>query len=798
MEKFAVLFFSVVFFVSLAAATDIMVDVHVKEGENIDRENVSRFYGDIEDYFTSQGLDVNMKIADFSYYDSGCVEEASFEDVDRKADVSMCIGSGEGGFYGAKVNVLGANTDSPFGFTPTGVHAEAHEIIHFLGFQDLYGYPESMPKNWNDKSLMEYVYYENPELADITKKVVKFNLEQQELGRKQIFYPRNTSGQPDFKKVRIPEKTILSYEVGSQDSCKVYEIHRYREDKLSDPMDFAAVNGSIRFTVADLNFDSYGGIKIECGSVEYWSPSVLYDQCFLDGGVPEGCSYSCETDGNWCSFEESFEVNYAPVISREVAFEALDQGVRFGAEFSDPDGAEDIEECRAEIRYREAEKSLSTDPEILGDKAVQCSFKFLEAERGDEIEVEITASDSQKAASTEGEYLYPVKSNFSVDKEEVVVERIGINEKSFEISSASEKAQSISFYASSEKIAVEREIILGPRETKQVSVNLDVKNLEDSEETLVLESNLSDRKEMEISIESPECALLSNGLCIGKSQVEVQRDARGNFTRSIEIRRVKETGGVIAVSLNGNVSRVAEVQDELDLSTSNELEIEFSPENPGSYTGSLDLGDRAEVPVLVEANFRPRETEISLSPEEISLGEVVEGIHKINFSVINEGSSRIESIRIGRQGSRINGKDVGIEPGKSENFSVNLEIESGNEKLTVSAASDYGEAEESLTIRSEAFENYGPRIRSLRNELGNIEKEELRQEVAENISRAEEAWSADNYSKAEKIYSSTRREVKQQLVQDQGSTLFKPINIAGGLIILFLAFTAYTSIVPED
>jgi hypothetical protein len=284
---------------------EIGVAVRVSETTSFERDRFRNFLTDVSEYFESEGVSLRFDITSYKDYgtNENCVRDASFarNSYSQDTDLAFCVGPGEGGYYGAKTNVVGLNTNERFRFTETGKIAAAHEVIHFLGYQDLYIFPDSMPKKWISDNVMNYIYSAPNKITKSQERILNTNLERLSENRQKIAYPLEKSGQPDFRRNRLQRADTLKFNLDKNTRCRIDELKYSGTEEITTAE--TGSDGTLEFTVAELDLDTYGGLRFSCGSDTFWAPSPVFDKCYLDQPNDGSCSYSCE-EGDWCQLED--------------------------------------------------------------------------------------------------------------------------------------------------------------------------------------------------------------------------------------------------------------------------------------------------------------------------------------------------------------------------------------------------------------------------------------------------------------------------------------------------------------
>lgn len=289
----------------------VEVELFLNESEDITASEYQEFLGNVSSQLEeSGGINVTFEVVSAKSFSQGenCVGKARWDQrEDPPADVTICAGKDEGGFWGSRINIIGHNTHGTNEFgSSEDIHTTAHEWIHYFGFQDVYGYPSSMPKNWIDTDIMSIaVYSENPTMSSIQKDMVKYNKEQLlRKNRKAIYYRRmpDNPSPPDFRRHRMPDGTSVNIELPSDRECEVREIKNGDTQKLGNYS--TGSEGRLSFDMD--KFSQNRGLQLNCGESTYWLPFFKLDYCFKNNeySAPNSCTVKCKEDGKWCSYKE--------------------------------------------------------------------------------------------------------------------------------------------------------------------------------------------------------------------------------------------------------------------------------------------------------------------------------------------------------------------------------------------------------------------------------------------------------------------------------------------------------------
>lgn len=266
----------------------------------VNETSYRNFIENINQLYSNNGINVDFNVGEIEWYD----QSQSCGTNLYSNNVIMCVGQGKGGFLGVPYFTVGANTDSPFGFSSTGVMAEAHELAHFLGFQDLYWLrsQESLraPTIFEvENDIMTSPYTLSNVFGEHAKYVLNLNLGRLKSGQS-LIYPKSRMASGLKVDTGLPNQ-----------NCQIYTRQRdysqFNSKVNNTPSLTKTTNGSGIFEMdiiggdpADNNFDIY---YIVCGLNKFWINSLATEDCFKAQGAISTCNIKCLNSGSWCQFD---------------------------------------------------------------------------------------------------------------------------------------------------------------------------------------------------------------------------------------------------------------------------------------------------------------------------------------------------------------------------------------------------------------------------------------------------------------------------------------------------------------
>jgi hypothetical protein len=268
----------------------------------VDETSYRDFIENINKLYFNNDLNIKFNIGGIIWYNRDQSCGTNF----YNNDVIMCVGPDKGGYLGPPYYVVGANTNNPFGFSPTGVRAVSHELAHYLGFQDLYWLRSQEPLKTPSSSEIENDLMTDPYNAanvfgEHAKYVLNYNFERLRVGgSNSILYPRS----------RIASKLRINTGIPNQ-TCQIYTRERdyvQFNSKINTTPGLTKITdsfGNFQMNIvagdpADNNFDIY---YLDCNGNNFWINSLMTEDCFRQQGTGGGiCNIRCLSPGNYCQF----------------------------------------------------------------------------------------------------------------------------------------------------------------------------------------------------------------------------------------------------------------------------------------------------------------------------------------------------------------------------------------------------------------------------------------------------------------------------------------------------------------
>jgi hypothetical protein len=379
-------------------------------------------------------------------------------------------------------------------------------------------------------------------------------------------------------------------------------------------------------------------------------------------------------------------------------------------------------------------------------------------------------------------------------------------------------------------------------EEDAVGVDVELSELTDKEgEIRFMDSSTNYNHTVDIDLETPGCRIQVGDLCSETESVEGTASSTSEFTESIDLRYIGDQDGSVSYTstVEGEIGQyisLENVNETSELSDTRDVDVEFSPETEGVFTGEAvfeidnDDSDQLTVPITLDYvgdTTGEGGTESSLSvtvtPEEVNLGTVVDGEStSTTLEVQNNGNQEINSVTASSSSYTVSTGSTEIPAEESTNLELTFEqVGSSTGTVDLTMESSDSETTETVSISASPIQNYGERRSELRDRLRTLQdstdgSDEELTEASTKISRIQTAWDAGNYEEAERLYtevSNTLDSVEtsdtgtggadtpenQNPNQNQGGGL-PVLPIIGVLVVVLLAggFLIYTSYIPEE
>lgn len=373
----------------------------------------------------------------------------------------------------------------------------------------------------------------------------------------------------------------------------------------------------------------------------------------------------------------------------------------------------------------------------------------------------------------------------------------------------------------------------------EVGFKFNLTSFRDYSGELIFEERGTEKQEtVDVEINTPTCIQETSVLCIpGNNQVIVTADERETVERSIEVLNIAQETQQVQISTDGNISDYVSVNESVSLTDGRMIDVEFNPEDPGNFTGVMDLsadGETVSIDLALESNVKRLDSSFDLTPSEVNLGTVPEGEDQTSqIQVSNTGTVKIEKVNITSEDFNLEAdSSAEISPSDSKNFTVTLKsLSSSSGEITVDVETSESNISRDVTISADTVKPVSEMKEDIRTKISNLRSKASSQETMSQLtnlqtktSSIQSQWDQGKYGEAKNIYDSTTSTLSsiESNVQSNSGTQTgggsnnpnqpqQPQNSqeSGGgggmivvmillLLILVAGFVVYTSYYPEE
>lgn len=343
---------------------------------------------------------------------------------------------------------------------------------------------------------------------------------------------------------------------------------------------------------------------------------------------------------------------------------------------------------------------------------------------------------------------------------------------------------------------------------------------------------------IDVETQSPNCYFQDGNLCsLSDQDINYLMEERTTDETRIEIMNIGEEGSEreVSLSISGNISDYAGVQEEYEFGDTQTIPINFTPEERGVFTGTLtidSLDSTLEYNIELDSDVPSGAANADIT-DNINLGSLVEGESaEAEIEIENIGEVDITNITLSSSTYSIESDTQGMEisPGSTSTVQIDfedVESDSGELEVTLEALK---QSTETVSVSADVYSDYGTRIDDLFSDIQNLRDETGSQEALSTLDDAETqldsaeiSWESgdyqeavDSYEEADQIYSEAQRTVESESSdpQDPGTSpggsdpgTQQPED-SGGLPIIPIIFITvlligggfvfYESYIPEE
>lgn len=397
-----------------------------------------------------------------------------------------------------------------------------------------------------------------------------------------------------------------------------------------------------------------------------------------------------------------------------------------------------------------------------------------------ELEITVNNTYGESKEATRGLQVRDVNSTFSAESElDLEYDSLGEFSKNISLDNLVDSEKTLEVYNDNENISVQDEITLESGEQQDITfdINLSEPGSFDTDIEFV-DSAARYNETTEINVQGPDCQIISGDLCVDTSDLEMSVSELSETVEEITVTNLGDEDLEITNSITGNASEAFSVEENVTVSDTETVEVNFSPESAGTFEGELEMEtdeESASVNLKGDADFEEVETGLETSPSSIEIGTLPEGeSHDTELTVENTGDVDVEGITASTGGLDLEIEEFSLEAGTMETFDLSISNPQ-NTTMTFTGESSQGELTVDVPVTVNIIENYADRTDELRDSLQELrpqtEDPELDQQLSEvsgMIERINSQWDSGDYADARSTFQEAQSMI--QTVESQMNT----------------------------
>ena len=432
-----------------------------------------------------------------------------------------------------------------------------------------------------------------------------------------------------------------------------------------------------------------------------------------------------------------------------------------------------------------------------------------------------------------------IEQTFEVtDEVNLEYQETGEFNEAIEFENMLDSAITIKINPDSETLLMDEELDLEPKEEASVGYTVNRTTEENEIVNVKFEDNSTGYfVETEFNINSPDCGSTIESLCVEETEISSEIEDPEEYNETVTITNSDEDPVTANISIEGNITNITEVQDQIEVNDTEELDMPVRPYKAGYYNGNLTFSinnSEASIPVILDVNIDGVNRSLSVDPEDADLGTLGEEESVTEtFTIENTGSEIVEGLTVSSNDMDVESEEYELASGEEQEIEVTFVSPSDGEIMFTGTSVGSGVSVTSnITANTieDVTEDTGrleDRISDLRSRADSTDIENRITEVETMISQIETQWSSGDYEEAQSTFEDaqsrldeidsdiTAQENQQsedpqnpdnpqggnQDGQDEGSGGGLPIiPIVAILVILMLVggFIFYESYIPEE
>ncbi len=326
-------------------------------------------------------------------------------------------------------------------------------------------------------------------------------------------------------------------------------------------------------------------------------------------------------------------------------------------------------------------------------------------------------------------------------------------------------------------------VVTGDRENITVTVNLTTFESVDGHVNFTdAETGYNDT--VDLSIEARTCRFSAGDVCsLSGKWINVTADSRDDYSREVIVQNNASDGNAtnLTTVLNGNISDIVEVEGLYTVEDELPIQINYSVEEAGNYTGTVGFEPDNSSTALVynttlETTFEQDDEKGLVTASNIDLGTIPSGTNVTQeLEVQNNGNIEIQNLEAASSDFDValNVSDLNISGSSTESVGLKfIEVSTEEGDVNISGNTSQGEVSSLINVNASTVENYSARTSELQNrieDLRPVRGSNLTQtltEVSNSIEDIEQNWSEGNYMVAKNLFQEGDRRLEYVSNQD--------------------------------
>lgn len=519
--------------------------------------------------------------------------------------------------------------------------------------------------------------------------------------------------------------------------------------------------------------------------------------------------------------------------SNPTAFQSRDHTVRLflGERFS--------RDSFNKSRFKELEVNI-TGPETYNSSYSMDDFQFMENDGTFEntivipeeastgaYELDIMVNDTygEVKKATKGLQVRSVNATFTAEEElNLEYNSIGEFTETISLESQIDSEKTLDIHNDNENISISDQVTLSPGEQTDFEFDVNITEPGSFETDIVFEDSSAKYNETtKVSVQGPDCELIDGDLCVDKSEINLSVDEPVQTSEEIGITNLGTEEIELNTSIMGSATQAFTVEGNKTVSDFETLDVVFSPESSGTYTGELliESGDsEVSVDLNGETEFSEVSTGLEADPSRIDMGTLPEGEgYSTELTIENTGEVSVNDISVDTGGLDLEIENFDLSPGESKTLDLSF---SNPQSTTITFEGDSSEGELSLEVPTnvEIIEDYSQRTDELRNRMNELRNktddpglESQLSDVSGMINQIESKWETGDYQESKTKFEEaedTLESVSAQVDTGGSDDPNQSDNSEGGgvpilpialiFVVLFIigGFIFYESYIPEE